>query len=222
MKKNGIISIIGILILILIFMAGCSAAAGHQLEQIEETIDHHLDAVDDAAEAMVLNILTTDPPAQLTAEDAKAIALNHAGFSEDQVTWLRSEYEIDDGIPEFEVEFRSGDTEYDYTIHAESGEIRHWDKDYEPVKTTPEATQPPATEPPATEAPTAQLSADDAKAIALEHAGFASDQVTRLRAEFDWDDGVPTWDVEFHEGYWEYDYEIHAETGKIISYDRDD
>ena len=224
MKKNGIISIIGILILILALLAGCSAAAAEQqLEQIEETIDHHLDAVDDAAEAMVLNIIATDPPpvqepaAQLTAEEAKAIALAHAGFAEDQVTWLRSEYEIDDGIPEFEVEFRSGDTEYDYTIHAESGEIRHWDKDFEPVKSAPEPTAPPATE-----APTAQLTAEEAKAIALKHSGFTADQVTRLRAEFDWDDGIPTWDVEVHEGYWEYDYEIHAETGKILSYDRDD
>lgn len=237
MKKNGIISIIGILILLLAFLTGCSAAATaeQKLDQIEENIDHHLDAAEDAAEAMVLNILTTDPPvplttdpppvqepAQLTAEEAKAIALSHAGFSADQVTWLRSEYEIDDGIPEFEVEFHSGDTEYDYTIHAESGEIRRWDKDYEPERTAPAPTQPPATEPPATEAPSAQLTADEAKAIALAHAGFAADQVTRLRTEFDWDDGVPTWDVEFHEGYWEYDYEIHAESGKILSFDKDD
>lgn len=232
MKKNGNISLIGILILILALLAGCSAAAA---EQIEETVDHHLDTAEDAAEVMVLNILSTEPPAPpatdppavqaptpLTAEEAKAIALKHAGFAEDQVTWLRSEYKIDDGIPEFEVEFRSGDTEYDYTIHAESGEIRHWDKDYEPVKTAPEPTAPPVTEPPATEAPAARLTAEEAKAIALKHAGFTSDQVSRLRAEFDWDDGVPTWDVEFREGYWEYDYEIHAETGKIRSFDKDD
>ncbi|MBR3973879.1 MAG: PepSY domain-containing protein [Oscillospiraceae bacterium] len=81
-------------------------------------------------------------------------------------------------------------------------------------------TAPPA--PPATDPPAAQLTAEEAKAIALEHAGFSSDQVSRLRAEFDWDDGVPVYDVEFHEGYWEYDYEIHAETGKIRSFDKDD
>ena len=145
MKKNSMISLVGILILFLALLVGCSAAAAdHQLEQIEETIDHHLDAAEDAAETMVLNILTTDPLA------------------------------------------------------------------------------PPATNPPAAQEPAAQLTAEEAKAIALEHAGFTADQVTHLRAEFDWDDGVPTWDVEFREGHWEYDYEIHAETGQIRSFDKDD
>lgn len=66
---------------------------------------------------------------QLTQEQAEAIALEHAGFTVDQVTRLRTSYEIDDGIPEYEVEFRVGRTEYDYTIHAETGEILSFDMD---------------------------------------------------------------------------------------------
>lgn len=66
------------------------------------------------------------------------------------------------------------------------------------------------------------ISPEQAQNIALEHAGFTADQVKGLRAEYDVDDGVPEYDVEFREGHWEYEYEIHAETGEIRSYDRDD
>lgn len=66
------------------------------------------------------------------------------------------------------------------------------------------------------------LTAGEAQAIALEDAGFTADQVTRLRTEPELHDRVPHYDVEFHEGRWEYEYEIHAETGEILSFDKDD
>ena len=45
--------------------------------------------------------------------------------------------------------------------------------------------------------------------------------MTRLRTEFDFDEGRPEYEVDFHHDGWEYDYEIHAETGKILSRDKD-
>ena len=66
------------------------------------------------------------------------------------------------------------------------------------------------------------LTKDQAEAIALEHAGFTADQVTRLRKEYEIDDGLPRFEVQFRQGRWEYDYEINANTGAILSYDRDD
>jgi len=65
------------------------------------------------------------------------------------------------------------------------------------------------------------ISKEEAIAIALKDAGFTEDQVTRLRTEFDYDDGRPEFEVDFHQGGFEYDYEIHAETGKILSKDKD-
>lgn len=65
------------------------------------------------------------------------------------------------------------------------------------------------------------ISADDAKAIALQHAGLTADQVTGLRAELDRDDGRLEWDVDFRSGSYEYDYTIHAQTGKILDVDKD-
>lgn len=66
------------------------------------------------------------------------------------------------------------------------------------------------------------ISPERAQNIALEHAGFTADQVARLRTEYEVDDGVRLYEVKFRQGRWEYDYEINANTGAILSYDRDD
>ena len=171
---------------------------------------------------------TVTSTAPLSAADAQAIALEHCGLSANQVTGLRSHYDLDDGVPEYEIEFRQGDYEYDYTIHAETGKVLKWDKEYDPAKapqTTPPAEQKP-TEP---EAPTTpaepkpeRLTKEQAQTIALDHAGLTIEQVMGLETEYDVDDGVPEYSVEFYADGWEYDYEIHAETGKILNWKRDD
>ena len=68
----------------------------------------------------------------------------------------------------------------------------------------------------------AALTAEGAKEIALDHAGLSAGQVTFIRAELDRDDGRLVYDVEFYTAdYSEYDYEISASTGEILSYDYD-
>lgn len=178
---------------------------------------------------------TVNSTAPLSAADAQAIALEHCGLSADQVTDLRSRYDLDDGVPEYEIEFRQGDYEYDYTIHAETGKVLEWDKEYDPVK-APQTTEPTKTEttPPAEQKPTEpnapttpdepkpeRLTKEQAQTIALEHAGVTIEQVKGLETEYDVDDGVPEYSVEFYADGWEYDYEIHAETGKILNWERD-
>lgn len=154
-----------------------------------------------------------------TVQEAEAAALAHAGFTAEQVTRLHTEVDYENGRKEFEVEFRSGDWEYDYTVAAADGRILKSDKEYDPPKQvkTPAETKPAETKP----AETKKISASDAKAIALKHAGLTADQVKGLRAEYDRDDGRPEYEVEFRVGNWEYDYEIHAETGKILSWDKE-
>ena len=83
------------------------------------------------------------------------------------------------------------------------------------------ATEAPAATAPAATETAALITKEEAIAIALADAGFTEAQVTRLRAEFDRDDRVPEYDVEFHQGGFEYDYEIHAETGAIRAKDKD-
>ena len=83
----------------------------------------------------------------------------------------------------------------------------------------------PETSPAAQATPAGQSAAiteDDAKNAALAHAGLTADQVSFARAHQDWDDGRLVYDVEFYTAdYQEYDYEIDALTGAVLSYDYD-
>lgn len=178
-------------------------------------------------------VVNTDPapdvtatPQVLTREEAQQIALAHAGFAAEEVTKLRTEQDRDRGIAHWDVEFTQGDWEYDYEIHMETGAILDWDKEYDPPKQPPKppvaeppATQPPATEPPATQPPAAEpkrLTREEALVIALAHAGLTEEQVRELEAELDREHGILVWEVDFELGNWEYEYEIHAQTGEIL------
>lgn len=79
----------------------------------------------------------------------------------------------------------------------------------------------PAQLPPAGHNPEPMLTKEQAQQIALDYLGFTADQVSRLRAEYDPDDGIPRFDVELHQGDWEYELEIHGESGQVLSCDRD-
>ena len=57
---------------------------------------------------------------RISADKAKAIAFGHAGVSAGQIRELSVEY--DDGV--YEVDFKVGNTEYDYEIGATDGSIR--------------------------------------------------------------------------------------------------
>ena len=87
-----------------------------------------------------------------------------------------------------------------------------------PLAPAPETVPP--TAPPAPTDPT-RISREEAMDIALKDAGFTAGQVSGLHAEFDYDDGRPEYEVEFRQGGYEYDYEIHAETGAILHKDID-
>lgn len=188
-----------------------------------------------AAQPNVVDPISTEatlPPAAHTIQEAESAALAHAGFTADQVTRLHTEVDYENGVKEFEVEFRSGDWEYDYTVSAETLEILKHQKEYDPpkqkaVETVPAETKPAETKPAETKsadtkpAESKKISAAEAKSIALSHAGLTEAQVKGLRAEYDRDDDRPEYDVEFRVGNMEYEYEIHAETGKILSWDKE-
>ena len=60
---------------------------------------------------------------------------------------------------------------------------------------------------------------ETAKQTALEHAGLAEDSVTFTKAMLDENDGKAVYDVEFHTADAQYDYEIDAATGTVLSSD---
>lgn len=65
------------------------------------------------------------------------------------------------------------------------------------------------------------ISSEKAQQIALENAGLSADSVTFIRTHLDHDDGRAEYEVEFYQGNMEYDYDIDAVSGTILSYDHD-
>lgn len=65
----------------------------------------------------------------------------------------------------------------------------------------------------------ADIGKDKASDIALEDAGLDGSDVTRLRISKDTDDGKRIYEVKFTNGNTEYDYEILASNGDILSAD---
>lgn len=83
--------------------------------------DHHVGEINAGAEALKNDYIG--------AGHAKAIALEHANLSENDVRFLRAELDRDDGIMIYEVSFRLGRTEYEYAIDAVTGDIIGYDID---------------------------------------------------------------------------------------------
>lgn len=164
-------------------------------------------------------VVAPETPAadQITAEEAKAIALAHAGVAEADVTIVKVELDRDDGRNEYEVDFRRDNVKYEYDIDAKSGNIVSYDREENKVaSTTPKPEQPDQS--PVT---SDKISADEAKKLALAHAGLSEADVTFTKVKIEKDDGRTEYEIEFRQGRYEYEYEIDAVTGKIIDFEKD-
>jgi uncharacterized membrane protein YkoI len=65
------------------------------------------------------------------------------------------------------------------------------------------------------------ISSTDAENAALSHAGVTSSDVSYLRSHLDRDDGKTMYEVSFYYNYMEYEYDVDALTGNILSFDQD-
>ncbi len=59
-----------------------------------------------------------------------------------------------------------------------------------------------------------------AKSIALKHAEVKSKEISYYRIHLDTDDGVSKYEISFYVDKKEYEYDINAKTGKILSYEK--
>ena len=73
----------------------------------------------------------TGTSSDIGSDKAKSIALNHAGVSESDTYQLKVKQDYDDGRLEYEVEFKSNDKEYEYTILASDGTILSHESDWD-------------------------------------------------------------------------------------------
>ncbi|MBR6786143.1 MAG: PepSY domain-containing protein, partial [Clostridia bacterium] len=70
------------------------------------------------------------PEAKVSKEEAKAAALKHAGLAENEVKFLKAELDKARKGLVYEVEFSSGNYEYDYEVSAENGKVLKSEKEY--------------------------------------------------------------------------------------------
>lgn len=150
---------------------------------------------------------------KITIDQAKEIALKHAELTEDQVSFITSKSELDDGIEKYNIEFYYNNKEYDYEINAANGQIIKYDLDDKNNNNNNNSQS--------NLNNTGKISVEQAKEIALKHMNLTSDQVTFAKVELDFDNGIQKYEVEFYYNNREYSYEIDANTGNILAYEQD-
>mgnify|MGYP003269868586 FL=1 len=157
----------------------------------------------------------------ITVERAKQIALNNAGVKEANAVFLRANLDWDDGRMQYEVEFYSGNTEYDYDIDAVTGAILSSDRELENFQIWNNDTSRPSGNTSGNTGSASSgnyITAERAQQIALAETPSGS---TVVKCQFDWDDGRAQYEIEIRNGWTEYEFEIDAVTGTIFSRDID-
>lgn len=152
---------------------------------------------------------TASAKGYISVDDARAAAYAHAGVSTSDVVYVETDFDSEHGVMVYEVEFYAGNVEYEYDINAQTGEVVK----YEQQNT-------------GTSVPSGSISGDyigetAAKEAALAHAGVSEADVCWLKADFDRDDGVYYYELEFSANGVKYDYEINATTGEVIKFEQE-
>ena len=164
---------------------------------------------------------------------AKAVALESAGVAEDDAVFSTAGLDKRNGMDYYAVDFTAGGQSYEYDIDAVTGVVIDSSSgggtaetpaagDDDGTASAPAAASPSPSAGQTTGGQAAAVTEEQARETALSHAGLTADQVTFVRSKLDRDDGRLMYDVEFYTSdYKEYDYEIDASTGEILSYDYD-
>ena len=176
------------------------------------------------------NSSQTASASYIGVEAARSAALKDAGETEGDFT--NATLEERDGTVYYDVEFTAGGAKYEYAVDALTGSIieakREGGDDRKESSASSAASSSqassesstPKTESSQASGTTGLITEEEAASIAKEHAQVTD--CTMLPVKLDRDDGRQVYDVEFFtaDGK-EYDYEIDAATGEVLSYDYD-
>lgn len=168
----------------------------------------------------------TNPPTPtyIGKEAAKNIAFKRAGIAENEVTFVRVEFDYEHGRAIYEVEFKARGYEYDVDVDAITGAVLSFDVGID--DDAPRPTQPPAPTAAPTPAPTPTptqahdyIGEEAAKRIAFERAGISAGEARFVKVELDYEHGRPIYEVEFKARGYEYEVDIDAVTGTVLDFD---
>lgn len=152
--------------------------------------------------------------AYLPQEEAKAIALAHAGVQESDVLGYEIEFDYDDGRMVYEIEFNTQGAKFEYEIDATNGSIVEFKR-----KDTGGASAGSSSSGSGSSGGnSAFIGEAQAKTIALAHAGLAEADVTFVKFVQYEKKGVELYDMIFLSATHKYTYHINAITGEIIAH----
>ena len=158
------------------------------------------------------------PSMPIGMEEASRIAREAAGVLDADSASVEVDPELDEAVPHYEVELsQPGRDEQEYLVDAFTGAILSGDLTVLPPSAPAENQQSAL----GSGSAAAGIRPDQAKSIALTHAGVSEDQVSGLQVQQDQDDGRLEYEVEFRSGGMEYEYTIDGGTGQILEYDRE-
>ncbi len=113
-------------------MVACSPREVEQkLDDAENSVERNLDKAEDKIENTLMpntNSSASDK-SEISSKQAEETALKHAKFAAEDVSGLHSEYESDDKFPHYDVNFYVGNMEYEYKIHAKTGDVLAFEMD---------------------------------------------------------------------------------------------
>ena len=170
---------------------------------------------------IALLILIYFKTAFISKNEVKDIVSNNMNVSSSDLYFESIDFEMDKSVYEVEVYYQNKD--YEYKIDAKDGKIIYTDFNVNNSindnnsnnSNTNDSTNN------GNNTATASITVEEAKTIALTHANLTEDTVSLLRTEQEYDDGVLVYEIDFTHGDFEYDYKINANTGEVVSYDRD-
>lgn len=154
---------------------------------------------------------TASSKAYISVDDAKSAAYAHAGVSASDVTFVKTDFDSEHGVMVYEVEFYAGSVEYEYDINAQTGEVVKYSRESKTAVI-------PST---STTTSGSYIGEAAAKTAALSHAGVSESDVCWLQADFDRDDGVYVYELEFSANGLKYDYNVNALTGEIVKFEQE-
>jgi len=186
----------------------------YTFEELAKLNINELNLLSQSATNPVEDVQTLGKPSDklyIGTDAAKQAALTHAGYTAELATYVEVEMDYDDGVMLYEVEFTVGGYEYDYDIDAKTGAV---------LKSEKEPVEDPIPAGPNTP-PDGKIGETLAVQTALTHAGLTENQITGLKVKFDSDDGKAHYDVSFHAGGYEYEYEIGAYNPTVLKFEKE-
>lgn len=154
----------------------------------------------------------------ISKEEAKTNLAKHISVDEEDIYFENVDLEMDNN--QYEVDFYYNNQEYEAKIDAKEGKIIYTDYPLNSTNTTNNgngnqngsnnqngnSTQ-------------QEITLEEAKQIALNHANLNEKDVTLVKAEIDHDeDGM--YEIEWRDTTYEYDFDI-SRTGNVLHYDKD-